>query len=485
MTRYLKRHDGSVRRRTLAVTAVSALVAALATVLLIPAGGVARSQAAPVNTALPTISGNAVKDSTLSATTGTWTGGGIGYSYQWLECDTNGANCSNISGATNQTYVLSSGEVGNRIRVEVTATNSDGTAAALSDPTDVVVEQNQPVNTSEPKITGSATEGSKLVTSNGDWTGSPTDYDYEWVRCGTDGGNPDGSNCSVISGAHSNDYTLTSSDVGKRIRSRVTAKNAAGSTTHASNPTAVVAGKAPSGPPVNTSEPRISGTPQAGKTLSATSGTWTGQTPITLSYQWTRCGTDGGKADASNCANVGGATRATYVLTSTDVGRRIRVKVTAKNAKGSKLRASNPTGVVQGAPVSGVINLPNGEKSIPVSSVPKDQRLIVDRVNFTPNPVRSRKAPIRVRVKVKDTRGFVVRNASVFLRSTPLVTTTLSNNGRTATDGWITYTVQPQNDFPKLNPAYNVQFFVKAFRQGDPALAGVAAYRLVQVRLGR
>jgi hypothetical protein len=29
-----------------------------------------------------------------------------------------------------------------------------------------------------------------------------------------------------------------------------------------------------------------------------------------------------------------------------------------------------------------------------------------------------------------------------------------------------------------------VQFFVKAFRQGDPPLAGVAAYRLVQVQLG-
>jgi hypothetical protein len=28
-----------------------------------------------------------------------------------------------------------------------------------------------------------------------------------------------------------------------------------------------------------------------------------------------------------------------------------------------------------------------------------------------------------------------------------------------------------------------VQFFVKAYRLGDPALAGIAAYRLVQVPL--
>ena len=37
---------------------------------------------------------------------------------------------------------------------------------------------------------------------------------------------------------------------------------------------------------------------------------------------------------------------------------------------------------------------------------------------------------------------------------------------------------------PALRPAYSVQFFVKAFRQGDPELAGVAGYRLVQVPLG-
>ncbi|MDH5332719.1 MAG: hypothetical protein OEW65_02455, partial [Thermoleophilia bacterium] len=72
MTQYIKSRRGGLRRRALALAAASALVAALATVLLIPAGGVARSQAAPVNTALPTISGNAVKGSTLSSTTGSW-----------------------------------------------------------------------------------------------------------------------------------------------------------------------------------------------------------------------------------------------------------------------------------------------------------------------------------------------------------------------------------------------------------------------------
>ncbi len=484
MTKYLKR-SGGLRRRTLALVSLSALVAALATVLLIPAGGVAQSQAAPANTAPPTISGSAVKGSTLTGSSGSWTNGSITFAYQWLNCDSNGANCSSISGANNLTYVIGSSDVGDRLRIQVTATNSDGTSAALSNATDVVVETAKPTNTAEPVITGDPIEGSQLTTSNGSWTGSPNDYDYRWVRCGTDGGNSDGSNCDTISGASSNKYTLTSSDVGKRIRARVTAQNAAGDTTAATNPTAVVQAKSSSGAPVIKTEPTISGTAQSGKTLSATSGSWTGTQPISYTYQWTRCGTDGGKSDASNCSTVGGATKSTYLLTSGDVGKRIRVKVTAKNSKGQKTAASNPTGVVQGGTTGEIITLPNGERSIPASSVPADQRLVVDRVTFSPNPVRSRTAPITVRVKVKDTRGFVVRNTRVFLRSTPLVTKTLGGDGTTATDGWVTFTLQPENDFPALNPSYNVQFFVKSYRTGDPSLGGIAGYRLVQVPLGR
>jgi hypothetical protein len=42
----------------------------------------------------------------------------------------------------------------------------------------------------------------------------------------------------------------------------------------------------------------------------------------------------------------------------------------------------------------------------------------------------------------------------------------------------------PLRSFP-LRRLGHVQFFVKAYRSGDPALAGVAGYRLVQVRTGR
>ena len=64
-------------------------------------------------------------------------------------------------------------------------------------------------------------------------------------------------------------------------------------------------------------------------------------------------------------------------------------------------------------------------------------------------------------------------------RSTPLLTSS-GDNGLTAVDGWITYKLQPESDFPLKN-GYNVQFFVKAYRNGDPSLGGVYGTRLVQV----
>ena len=82
-------------------------------------------------------------------------------------------------------------------------------------------------------------------------------------------------------------------------------------------------------------------------------------------------------------------------------------------------------------------------------------------------------------ITVKDTRGNLVRNAFVFLRSTPIVTST-PKDAQTGNDGKITYSVTPESDFPIKN-GYSVQFYVKAYKKGDPALAGISGTRLVQV----
>jgi hypothetical protein len=449
-----------------------------------PAQGAAGATAPSVVTT-PSITGSATKGSTLTATSGSWAGTSpISFEFRWLRCDNGGDNCITISGATEQTYVLVSGDVGKRIRIRVTATNADGTATVLSDPTAVVQDSSKPGNTKEPTISGSPVEGQKLTATTGTWSGAtPITYAFQWVRCGTNGGKPDGSDCSSVGGATSSTHTLGSGDVGKRMRVRVTATNSAGSNTAASNPTATVAAKS-AGKPANTAEPTISGTPAVGQLLTASNGAWTGDQPISYSYRWVRCGSDGGRPDGSNCGSISGATSSTYTLRDSDLGRRLRVKVTARNARGSATAASNPTSTVGPAGPAGVITLPNGERSIPVTSVPADQRLIVDAVVFSPNPVRTRTAPIVVRIRVKDTRGYVVRDARVFVRSTPLVTS--SGDGRaTATDGWVAYELVPRSTFPEIRDGFNVQFFVKAYRSGDPVLGGVAGTRLVQVALAR
>ena len=127
----------------------------------------------------------------------------------------------------------------------------------------------------------------------------------------------------------------------------------------------------------------------------------------------------------------------------------------------------------------GQIKLANGKISIPVTSVVLPARLVIDSVHFTPGVVRSRRGPVSVRVHVADTRGFWVRGALVFLRTTPLVTSTPPEQV-TNQSGYVTLTVFPRATFP-LKRGYHVQFFLRTRRDGDSLLSGVSSRRLAQV----
>ena len=88
---------------------------------------------APVNTSLPTISGSAHVGQQVTASTGTWTSATTStYSYQWSRCNSNGTSCSSVSGATGQSYGIGQVDLGNAIRVVVTAKNVTGSAGATS-----------------------------------------------------------------------------------------------------------------------------------------------------------------------------------------------------------------------------------------------------------------------------------------------------------------------------------------------------------------
>ena len=192
--------------------------------------------------------------------------------------------------------------------------------------------------------------------------------------------------------------------------------------------------------PTNTKEPSISGTARVGSTLEANRGQWAGDEPITYTFVWLRCNDKG-----DNCSEIQGANDTSYEVRDADTGRTIRVRVVARNDRGSTSAISNPTGVVGS-------NQPPPGTGTPVGSLQAaGDRLVVATVQFSPNPVTSRTAPITARVRVTARGGRPVSGASVFMRATPRVVQgqTLQTQG----DGWVTLTLVPNGPSRSLGTA--------------------------------
>jgi hypothetical protein len=93
---------------------------------------------APANTALPAISGTTTQGQTLTASNGTWSGSPSGFSYQWQDCNSAGASCVNVAGATAASYTLAAGDAEHTMRIVVTATGAGGSGQGTSAQTSVV-----------------------------------------------------------------------------------------------------------------------------------------------------------------------------------------------------------------------------------------------------------------------------------------------------------------------------------------------------------
>ena len=323
-----------------------------------------------------------------------------------------------------------------------------------------------PKATGQPRISGTPVEGNRLTSNNGSFSGTgPFNYTYRWLRCPATGGGGNGEGCTAISGATFRRYVVRSADVGHRLRVRVTAANSEGSASEVSNPTDLV--RAAPALPRNVTPPTISGTPQVGQTLTANNGTWVGAPPLSFSYHWRRCDRTGG-----SCSDISGATAKTYVLSSADEGTTLRVRVTARNSRGSASSTSAPTAVI------GKAEAPSGS-TVSINDVSLPNRLLIDRVSFTPQPLRRRQT-FTARFHVSDSRNHSVQGALVFVVAIPFGSATTPVEAATGGDGWVTY---------RMRPTFRVTFgrsggivmFVRARKSGERLIGGVSTRRLVQL----
>ncbi len=141
---------------------------------------------------------------------------GASYAYQWYAGD------SEIAGATEFFYTLTTAERGKRITVAITFTDdAENEEILTSEPTAAVTSLANNAATGQPTLTGTAQVGQTLNAStsaiaDADGLTNAT-YAYQWLTDDTD-----------ISGATGSAYILTDSDQGKAVRVRVSFTDDAG-----------------------------------------------------------------------------------------------------------------------------------------------------------------------------------------------------------------------------------------------------------------
>jgi hemolysin type calcium-binding protein/WD40 repeat protein len=304
----------------------------------------------PVNVDYPTI--NLVGGDTvpivghlLTSSVGTWNGSfPITYTYQWKRCDAadpvNGT-CVDIPGATFSIYTPVNVDYGMRLRLAVTATNSQGAATQNSE-VSATVTAIAPRDTATPQIVGDNVVEETLTLTAGTWEGStPIAFTYSWRRCNPVG---DVASCAEIPGATTATYAPSTADIGFSIRAWITGTNPAGSDVAITNHTLPIVDKAHFAPHA-ARVPAIAGTVEPGRQLTADTGAFDGDLPISTTFSWLRC-----NATGAACRPIRAATKVVYYPKQADVGYTIRLSVTASNAYGKLVALSPPTEPVAATP---------------------------------------------------------------------------------------------------------------------------------------
>ena len=311
-------------------------------------------------TGQPAINGTLRVGQTLTATSGTIADtDGITnavYAYQWIRVNSSN-NQNDIPGATGATYVLTTTDEGQRLRVKASFTDDKGNGEIRTSGSTGTVQAavvNPPPNnpaTGRPAINGTLRVGQTLTATSG--TIADTDgitnavYAYQWIRVNSS------NNQNDIPGATGSTYVLTTTDEGQRLRVKASfTDDKSNGEMRTSGTTGTVQAAIVNPPPNNpaTGRPAINGTLRVDQTLTATSGTIAdtdGITNAVYAYQWTRVNS------SNNQNDINGATGATYVLATADEGQRIRVNASFTDDKSNgEMRTSGMTGTVQAAEVN-------------------------------------------------------------------------------------------------------------------------------------
>ena len=266
-----------------------------------------------VNTVKPTIPGVPTVGVALTATPGTWTPtGSQTFKYAWF------AGGVAIPGATKKKYTPTPDVVGKKLKVKVTASRPSAKALTVASAASTPVAAGTLTAVGIPAVVGTAQVGLAL-TAQSTWK-QPAALSYQWS-----------SNGVAIPDARAQAYTPQPADVGTALSVAVTA-TAVGykpATARIATATTVAPGVF-----TNSKVPVISGKPTVGTALGASPGTWS--PTATYGYQW-----------FAGSQPIAGATAAAYIPTAAELGKKLKVKVTASSpGYTSKTVASAVTKVV-------------------------------------------------------------------------------------------------------------------------------------------
>jgi hypothetical protein len=237
--------------------------------------------------------------------------------------------------------------------------------------------------------------------------------------------------------------------------------------------------------PVNVNPPTISGTPQEGKTLTVDRGSWNNN-PTDYDYFWMRCDKNGG-----SCSNISGAQALKYTLKGVDVANTLRFRVRATNADGETNATSVPTAVIQKAAApppttttpSRGNGCPAGGNPDQVANINGPASLILDTLTSDPQVIPSGIQTLVVRFHVTSTCGGPVQGALVYATATPFNQFSIPPEVPTGADGWAELRFQRLSGFPASSKQQLLALFVRARKPGESLLAGIAARRLVSLRV--